>query len=65
MIPTDTEVTDGTQMIFRIELPDQLTEPQTAEWMSTGMLVGWAMTIDRMVFPRDRGSHHPLPASPI
>ncbi|MGV3573513.1 MAG: SRPBCC family protein [Devosia sp.] len=46
------EVTDGTQMIFRVELPDQLTEPQTAEWMSTGMLAGWTMTIDRMVFSK-------------
>lgn len=42
------EVADGTQMIFRVELPDQLTEPQTAEWMSTGMLAGWTMTIDRL-----------------
>jgi uncharacterized protein YndB with AHSA1/START domain len=46
------DVADGTQMIFRVELPDQLTEPQTAEWMSTGMLAGWTMTIDRLVFLR-------------
>ncbi|MBN9335542.1 SRPBCC domain-containing protein [Devosia sp.] len=46
------DVADGTQMIFRVELPDQLTEPQTAEWMSTGMLAGWTMTIDRLVFPK-------------
>ncbi|WP_051960644.1 SRPBCC family protein [Devosia riboflavina] len=44
------EVADGTQMIFRVELPDQLTEPETAEWMSTGMLAGWTMTIDRLKF---------------
>lgn len=42
------EVAEGTQMIFRVELPDQLTEPQTAEWMSSGMLAGWTMTIDRL-----------------
>ncbi|MNL62571.1 hypothetical protein D3C87_1866020 [compost metagenome] len=44
------EVPDGTQMVFRLELPDQLTEPQTAEWMSSGMLAGWTMTIDRLKF---------------
>ncbi|KRA99401.1 hypothetical protein ASD83_02430 [Devosia sp. Root685] len=44
------EIGEGTQMIFRVELPDQLTEPQTAEWMSSGMLAGWTMTIDRLKF---------------
>ncbi|MBO9587825.1 SRPBCC domain-containing protein [Devosia sp.] len=44
------EVAEGTQMVFRVELPDQLTEPETAEWMSTGMLAGWTMTIDRLKF---------------
>lgn len=43
-------VPDGTQMVFRLELPDQLTELQTAEWMSSGMLAGWTMTIDRLKF---------------
>lgn len=44
------EVADGTQMIFRVELPDQLTEPQAMEWMSSGMLAGWTTTIDRLAF---------------
>ena len=43
-------VSDGTQMIFSLQLPDQLTEPQTAEWMSSRMLAGWIMTIDRLKF---------------
>lgn len=41
-------VSGGTQMVFTLELPDQLTEPQTAEWMSSQMLAGWTMTIDRL-----------------
>jgi len=43
-------VDDGTQMIFKVQLPDQLSEAQTADWMSPAMFTGWNMTIDRLQF---------------
>ncbi|WP_052951493.1 SRPBCC family protein [Devosia soli] len=44
------EVAEGTQMVLKVQLADQLTEAETTEWMSTGMFAGWNMTIDRLPF---------------
>ena len=38
-----------TEMLFRLQLPDHLSEERTAEWMASGMRDGWSMTIDRLV----------------
>ena len=38
-----------TEMVFNLQLPDHLTDEQMLEWTSGPVLVGWGMTIDRLV----------------
>src|SRR5437867_783277 len=42
-------VTEQTEMIFHVQLPDHLSEDAVRDWMECGMIDGWAMTIDRLV----------------
>ncbi|HTM77320.1 MAG TPA: SRPBCC domain-containing protein [Devosia sp.] len=39
----------GTEMELLVQLPDHLSEQQTREWMTSGMVDGWGQTIDRLV----------------
>lgn len=40
---------EQTEMIFRLQLADHLSEDKTREWLDMGMGEGWGMTIDRLV----------------
>jgi uncharacterized protein YndB with AHSA1/START domain len=40
---------ERTEMMFHLQLPDHLSDETEAEWMASGMDVGWGMTIDRLV----------------
>lgn len=40
---------EGTEMVFRLQLPDHLTEEQSRKWMAMGIDKGWAATIDRLI----------------
>jgi uncharacterized protein YndB with AHSA1/START domain len=41
---------DGTTtQTLHSSLPESMSETRATEWMSTGMLEGWGMTIDRLV----------------
>jgi uncharacterized protein YndB with AHSA1/START domain len=44
----------GTEMVFRVQLADHLTEDRVTEWMNCGMVEGWNITIDRMLPDRRR-----------
>ena len=44
----------GTEMLFRLQLADHLSEERTHEWMTCGMVEGWGQTIDRMLPDRRR-----------
>ena len=43
-----------TEMSFRLQLPDHMTEARLREWMESGMIDGWTQTIDRLVTRYER-----------
>lgn len=43
------EVGDKTEMIFKLELPEHLSESRVREELATGMREGWGETLDRLV----------------
>lgn len=40
---------ERTEMAFHLQFPDHFSDEKEAEWMASGMDVGWGMTIDRLV----------------
>jgi uncharacterized protein YndB with AHSA1/START domain len=40
---------ERTEMTFHLQFPDDFSDEKEAEWMASGMDVGWGMTIDRLV----------------
>ena len=44
-----TDADGSTEMTFRLELPDSLTDEEVEEELATGMEPGWTATIDRLV----------------
>ena len=47
-----------TEMIFQVELSQQMSDEHVREWLATGMREGWSDTIDRLVtyFADDTGN---------
>lgn len=43
------EVDGSTEMTFRLELADHLTEAQVRDWFAIGIRPGWTDTLDRLV----------------
>ena len=44
-----TPVGRQTEMVFHLQLPDQMAEAAVRDWLATGMQNGWGITIDRLV----------------
>lgn len=42
-------VGEGTEMTFRLQLPDHMADEKAREWIAMGINEGWGMTIDRLV----------------
>jgi uncharacterized protein YndB with AHSA1/START domain len=43
------EIGEQTEMVFRMDLPDGLSDQQVRDWFALGIRDGWAVTIDRLV----------------
>lgn len=46
---TLTPIGNKTEMEFRLQLPDHMTEDAAREWLGSYMQTGWGETIDRLV----------------
>lgn len=42
------EVDGGTEMVFRVDFADQVTNEAVAEWLALGIRGGWTQTVDRL-----------------
>jgi uncharacterized protein YndB with AHSA1/START domain len=47
--PDGTDAAPATEQVFRLALPDHLSETQVGEWLALGIRPGWTETIDRLV----------------
>jgi uncharacterized protein YndB with AHSA1/START domain len=43
------QVGETTEMVFRLDLPGDLSEEQVREWLARGIRAGWIRTLDRLV----------------
>jgi uncharacterized protein YndB with AHSA1/START domain len=44
-----TELGPKTEMVFRLDLPEHLSDAGVSEWLATGVREGWGETLDRLV----------------
>jgi uncharacterized protein YndB with AHSA1/START domain len=49
------EIGEQTEMVFRMDLPDGLTDQEARDWFALGIRGGWSGTIDRLVSKFARG----------